>query len=816
MGLRSRIVVIAAGSMLLAVVLIVVVSNSLFSREYRSAQQSRALAIATGLHVQLDRVLQLGLPLPALIGFEQQLQEAVNKYEGIQYAAVVDRQGRVLFHSVPWGEDGAVQRHLSSVLGQQVRALESYSVDGRLTFVAIDPVIGLTREYEGSVLVGFSGDIIAAKVRAMAFVQAGLALLVLAFVISALVLALSALVTRPLSRLLAAIEMLRQRRMALSSRLDNPGPGDIGRVARAFNGLMQDLETTSVSKAALEDAMDVTREAEQRYRLVVESSPSAILVERNQQLVFVNPAAIRLLGADRAAQLLGQRLLDFVHPESRRAVEEYLARLVRGASVVREEDVRFVRRDGELLEVEFTGNPFSYEGQPAVQVVLHDVTEARHKAAELAYLARHDALTGLPNRRMLVEKLDEVIAYAQRYGHRATVVYLDLDNFKIINDSLGHEQGDELLKTCASRLSSAVRELDSVARPGGDEFVVILLNSMEGDQPVIDLLERLQHTLRAPFVLDGHEYTITASLGFASYPADGMDAETLLRNADEAMFRAKEMGRDNFQPFSQELHARITARLALENDLRQATQNGNMVVYYQPQADVRSGHVIGFEALVRWLHPTRGLVMPGDFIRVAEETGLIVDIGEFVLRTACVQAKAWHATDSSPLVIAVNLSARQFWEPNLPGVVEKALRASGLEPGRLELELTESLVMLDIDRAIETMAVLRKMGVSLAIDDFGTGYSSLQALQRFPISRLKIAQEFLREIPKNPDSMTLARSIIALGHNMKFKVIAEGVETPEQRQFLQDAGCDEIQGYLLSPPMPQDQVAVFLRRQAGG
>jgi diguanylate cyclase (GGDEF)-like protein len=414
---------------------------------------------------------------------------------------------------------------------------------------------------------------------------------------------------------------------------------------------------------------------------------------------------------------------------------------------------------------------------------------------------------------MMRDRLNNALAHARRYGGQATVIFLDLDHFKIINDSLGHDQGDIFLRTIAERLSGSVRELDTVTRFGGDEFIIVLFDQPKDDDALIPVLERIQQCIRQPVILEGREYSVSSSMGFAIYPRDGSDAETLLRNADQAMYRAKDRGRDNFQPYSEELYLHVTERLQLHNDLRRALERDEFIVHYQPQADLHGGSIIGVEALVRWRHPDRGLVSPGQFIDAAEETGLITSIGEFVLRTACQQGKAWQDMGLPPLRIAVNLSSRQFWQPDLLEMVERSLRDSGLNPRFLELELTEGLILKSVDDAVRTMRALRTMGVELAIDDFGTGYSILAYLKRFPIGRLKVAQAFLRDIPADPDSVAIARAVISLGHSLKLKVIAEGVETPQQLEFLDAAGCDEIQGYLISKPLPQGEVTELLKLQ---
>jgi diguanylate cyclase (GGDEF)-like protein/PAS domain S-box-containing protein len=565
---------------------------------------------------------------------------------------------------------------------------------------------------------------------------------------------------------------------------------------------------------------DALAASEERYRRVVESSPIAIFVDCRSRLVFINPAATRLLGAVEPEQLRSRTLLDFVHAESKKMVQGHIDALLQGSQTFLLRNVQLTGLNGVLLDVEMTGIAFDYEGEPAVQLVVHDITEARRMTVQLEHMASHDALTCLPNRIMMRDRLNKALAHARRYGGQATVIFLDLDHFKIINDSLGHDQGDLFLRTIAERLSGSVRELDTVTRFGGDEFVIVLFDQPKDDDALITVLERIQQCIRQPVILGGREYSVSSSMGFAIYPRDGSDAETLLRNADQAMYRAKDQGRGNFQPYSEELYLHVTERLQLHNDLRRALERDEFIVHYQPQADLHDGSIIGVEALVRWRHPDRGLVSPGQFIDAAEETGLITSIGEFVLRTACEQGKAWQDMGLPPLRIAVNLSSRQFWQPDLLEIVERSLRDSGLNPRFLELELTEGLILKSVDDAVRTMRALRTMGVELAIDDFGTGYSSLACLKRFPIGRLKVAQAFLRDIPADPDSVAIARAVISLGHSLKLKVIAEGVETPQQLEFLEAAGCDEIQGYLVSKPLSQGEVTellkLHLRRANGG
>jgi diguanylate cyclase (GGDEF)-like protein len=387
------------------------------------------------------------------------------------------------------------------------------------------------------------------------------------------------------------------------------------------------------------------------------------------------------------------------------------------------------------------------------------------------------------------------------------VLFIDLDNFKHINDSLGHDSGDLLLTLAASRLSDSVNEGDTVTRQGGDEFVLIL--SEDGEVQVVT--QKILEAMSEPFDINGHELRITCSIGIACYPKDGEDQQTLLKNADAAMYRAKELGRNNAQYYASGMNVKAMERLELENGLYHALARNEFLLHYQPQLDLRTGEIVGMEALVRWQHPERGLVSPAIFIPVAEDSGLIVSLGEWVLRTACTQNKAWQRAGLKPISVAVNLSALQFRQSDLVERVADILRETELDPTCLELELTESLVMQDVEKTIATLSRLKAMGIKLSIDDFGTGYSSLSYLKRFPIDTLKIDQSFVRDITTDPDDAAIAKSIISMAHDMQLRVIAEGVETEAQKSFLSLRRCDEIQGYLFSKPVPAVEFEKLLR-----
>jgi len=430
--------------------------------------------------------------------------------------------------------------------------------------------------------------------------------------------------------------------------------------------------------------------------------------------------------------------------------------------------------------------------------------------AQLQHVAMHDALSGLPNRLLLADRLSQAIAQAERHQNRFAVFVVDLDRFKAINDSLGHLAGDAMLKEVARRLASVLRKADTLARLGGDEFVLVL-NEISSVQDVETIAAKVLADIARPVKLSDLELHTSASIGISLFPTDGADADTLLQHADAAMYHAKKNGRNAYQLFEPAMNAFAKDRLELENGLRRALAQGEFVLHYQPKVDVRDGGIDSAEALIRWHHPTRGLIGPLDFIPLAEESGLILPIGEWVLREACRQACAWQTAGLRPLRVAVNLSAQQFRQKNLVEVVRSALNAARLEPRYLELELTESAVMHDAEQSIEILRQLSALGVRISVDDFGTGYSSLSYLRRLPLDKLKIDRAFIRDVVTSRDDAAIVRAIVSLAHNLRLKVIAEGVETPDQLAFLRELGCDEYQGYHYSVPVPDTVFVEMLR-----
>jgi diguanylate cyclase (GGDEF)-like protein/PAS domain S-box-containing protein len=457
-----------------------------------------------------------------------------------------------------------------------------------------------------------------------------------------------------------------------------------------------------------------------------------------------------------------------------------------------------------------------------VVAIVRDITERKLTEERIRHMAHHDDLTGLPNRSLIRDRLEQAILHAQRKGRSVAVAFIDLDGFKLVNDGLGHNAGDELLKVVGKRMADCMRRDDTLGRFGGDEFVIILDDTANDPMVVAPVLEKVRQAVCAPVLLEGQEVQVSASMGVVMYPRDGTDPNSLMMNADAAMYRAKELGGNNFQFYAREMNASVEEKLimlegmrgALEATLSKRGGENAFVLLYQPKIDLRTNRLFGVEALIRWRHPEQGMISPLKFIALAEESGLIVPIGEWVLQTACRQSMAWRAAGLPPVTMSVNVSARQFEEKRLVERVAHALHDSGLDPASLELEVTESSIMRDLEQSVNKMGELKANGVSLSIDDFGTGYSSLSALKSFPISTLKIDKSFVRELGTNTDDEAIAMAVISLGHKLNLRVLAEGVETEQQRQFLRANDCDEMQGYLYSKPVPPDDIARLLASQS--
>ncbi len=548
-------------------------------------------------------------------------------------------------------------------------------------------------------------------------------------------------------------------------------------------------------------------EEKERAQVTLNSIGDAVMsTDISGQVTYLNAIAESLTGwsKDEAIGHPLEDVLRIVNGATRETAANPMALAIRENKIVAlTPNCILIRRDGVESAIEDSAAPIhDRRGQVTGAVmVFHDVSVARAMILKMSYLAQHDSLTDLPNRVLLNDRLTEAIALSSRHERKLAVLFLDLDRFKHINDSLGHIVGDRLLQSVGRRLFTCVRSSDTVSRQGGDEFVVLLWEVKHAQDAAV-AAEKILQALREPHLIDQHELHITGSIGIVTYPDDGTDAETLMKKADFAMYHAKETGRDSYQFFKSEMNVQAIERQSLEGSLRHAIERQELLLYYQPKINLATGGMTGVEALIRWHHPQRGLVPPGQFIAIAEECGLIVPIGRWVLSEACRQARAWQVAGLPPMCVAINISSVELRAPGFASGVRAILRETGLEPRYLELELTETFLMQDSRSTAEVLKELKEIGVLLALDDFGTGYSSLSYLKRFPIDAVKIDQSFVRDLTTDPDDAGIVTAVIAMGRSLHMRVVAEGVETREQLAILQEHGCPQGQGYYFSRPVP--------------
>nr|WP_276562964.1 EAL domain-containing protein [Paenibacillus anseongense] len=547
------------------------------------------------------------------------------------------------------------------------------------------------------------------------------------------------------------------------------------------------------------------------YQYVLDSlfehNPNAIgIFDQEGKFIRINAAAETILGYS-ASELLEKRFSHFVTQEQYELTISQLQLATDGEPLTFETSVS--HKSGYRVDLHATAVPVQLSTDAMGFILIcQDITERKRSDEQVRYMAYYDDMTGLPNRRMFRDHLNERLSLARSAGQQIAVFYLDIDRFKLVNDSFGYDYGNMMLLQLAERFTRCITENDYLARTEGDEFAFFYTNVADSND-VIAVIAEINRVLEKPFVLEQYELHVTASIGVAISTADEEDADTLMKYADIALARAKEKGRNDFQIFNADMKSVSINRLKLENELRRAIALEEFVLFYQPQVDIETGRIVGVEALIRWNHPEKGLISPNYFISFAEESGLIVPIGEWVLRAACKQNKAWQNQGFSPMPISVNLSMRQFFQHNLKGKISHVLEQTGLDPQYLELEITESMTM-DVDHAIQSLLELKELGVNVSIDDFGTGYSSLYYLKKFPIDKLKIDRSFVRDIMVDPNDAAIVTTIIAMTRHLNLKVIAEGVETEEQLHFLHQNRCNEVQGYWFSPPVNAVQLENML------
>lgn len=569
----------------------------------------------------------------------------------------------------------------------------------------------------------------------------------------------------------------------------------------ALEGYIQDITERKASELALQ-------EAERRYRSIFENTVEGIFQSTAEgKYLRVNPALAKIYGYDSPDDLINklnniEKQL-YVNPARRKEFVNIMQTHQQSLNF----ESQVYRRDGSIIWISENARAVYDESEHFLyfEGTVEDITERIGYNQKIEYQATHDDLTGLPNRALLKDRLQQAISHAERNKTQVAVVFLDLDKFKDVNDSMGHIAGDQLLITMGSRFASCVRDTDTVARPGGDEFVLIL-SDLHELQDLSQTLDRILFAASKPFQIQQREFIVTCSLGVSLYPDDGRDCDTLLKNADTAMYEAKKVGKNNYQFFTKELNAILIGRLELEYRLRQALKLDEFVLHYQPKISTADQTIAGVEALIRWHNPQQGLISPAKFIPIAEESNLIEHIGKWVIQTACVQSVLLERATGKAMPVSVNVSARQFYHRNFVKSVESILSHTGLAPHLLEIEITEGVLVEQTKQFINILKNLKAMGVKLAIDDFGTGYSSIGYLKHFPVDNLKIDQSFVRGLDKDTSNQAILKAIVVLGHNLGLNVIAEGVETTEERDFLASISCDEMQGYLFSKPLSMNEL----------
>jgi diguanylate cyclase (GGDEF)-like protein/PAS domain S-box-containing protein len=584
--------------------------------------------------------------------------------------------------------------------------------------------------------------------------------------------------------------------------IDRVGRGD----EQTFTAFLRDISERKRSQVELENR-------EQRFRALVEKSWSGVaLLNSDLAFCYAGASTERLLGYTED-DLAGTSFLGYVHPREREILREVLSALAAGSSNESHAELRFRHRSGIWIWLEaFAQNMLHEPSVGAIVLNYRDVTQRKATEKQLEYQAYYDALTGLPNRLLFRDRVVNAIAQAQRNRRGVAVMYLDLDHFKLVNDGLGHSLGDALLSEVAARLQSCVRASDTISRLGGDEFTILLIDT-SSSEAIAGVARKILQSFAHPFRVEGHELFVTASIGISIFPGDGEEVETLLKCADSAMYRAKELGRNQAQMFTASMNERYGRRLALEQSLHHALERDELVVHYQPIFDRNRKKIVSLEALVRWDHPERGLVQPTEFIALAEETGLIVPIGEWVLRRVCHDSRSWRAAGLPPMRVGVNIAAPQFQQLSFALVVGSILREYACDPALIELEITETVAVQNIETTTTAMRELKELGIRIAIDDFGTGQSSLVYLKRFPIDTVKIDRAFVRDVTTDESAAAIVSYVINLAHTLRLAVVAEGVETEAQWSFLKLNACDQMQGFLFSQPLPADEAEEFMRSE---
>jgi len=628
-------------------------------------------------------------------------------------------------------------------------------------------------------------------------------------------------VAMPLRRMTQQLKAVPENELGEDAMLDDSDRTELGELAYRFNKrtrALQDMRNQIHQQA--EERRQVERQrqiSEERFRSLAESAPDGIVSADGDGLIVIwNPAAKAIFGFD-AEDMIGKPLSELLDVQGTQVLAAFIARVVRttdaGTPVSGPCEVSAKHKNESWIEVEMSLSSWVSSEGVFVTAYFRDLSQRRETEEQIRFLAHHDSLTKLPNRTLFRDRLHQALAISRRTRSKVALMLLDLDNFKVINDSLGHGIGDGLLKEVAARLVAQERETDTVARLGGDEFALILPQIRRADDAIM-IAERIIDRIAAPYEIEGNAMHVGTSIGITIFPEDGTDADTMIGNADMAMYQAKAEGKNTYRFYVEEMNANLIERKEMLEDMRQALQNDEFELYYQPQVHLGNHGVVGAEALLRWKCPKRGFVSPADFVPIAEQGGLIIPLGEWVIRAACRQIAAFDAAGMPMVRIAVNISTLQFRQKDLVDTVHAILKETQISPDRLEFEITESVVMADLESSIDMMKRLDEIGIRLAIDDFGTGYSSLSYLKRFPIQKLKIDQSFVQDVEESTDSEAIVNAIIGLGISMNLTTVAEGVETQAHLDLMRTAGCDLVQGYFFGRPMPSDEFSIWMREWA--
>lgn len=646
----------------------------------------------------------------------------------------------------------------------------------------------------------------------VSFQKAGIGILVILGI-------LGTVVTFTLSRLnrgfVAAVENLHHGTEIIGSgRLDykvgTPADDEIGQLSRSFDRMTEQLKTVTVSRDKLQKEIEerkkveeAVRESREQLQVIIDTIPSLIsYVDRDFHYRW-NNRAYREWFKCTAEEITGKHMQEVLGETVFQRILPRLQQALAGEGGEYDDYVAYPT-GGRWVHGVYMPHRTAYGEVDGIVIFITDITERKRMEEEIKHMAHHDALTGLPNRRLFMEIVVLEAAEARRTHKKLAILFLDLDRFKEVNDTLGHEAGDELLVEVAKRLKTSIRESDTVARTGGDEFNIILTDIRRAEY-VATVAQKIRNAFGEPYFIDGHTLYMTTSIGISIYPDDNEEIDTLFRYADIAMYHAKELGKNNYQFYNPDINIRSVEKIRFEGYLRQTIDRGELAVHYQPQVDIRTGRIVCAEALVRWQHPELGMLPSKRFIPAAEETGFVTAIDEWVLRTACAQFKRWYETGYPPVCVTVNLSAKEFQNPELVATIGRILRETGLSPDCLDIEITESMAMRNIEHTVKQLNELNAMGVRISVDDFGTGYSSLSYLKRLPIQRLKIDRSFIKDITTAPDDRAIVQAVTAMAHAMNMTVVAEGVETEEQLRFLHETQCDEAQGYLFNKPLPPER-----------